>query len=817
MGSLLNDLRYTFRSLQHHPGFALVAVFSLAIGIGVNTAIFSVYRTIFRPDPGVKDVEELVQVSGYDINDLQGSYPEYLDYRAQTKDIFEDLIAYVPYLALVDLGGTSEVVFFEEVTGNYFEMLGVEPALGRVFIEEEDDTPESEPVVVLSHATWQTRYGGDPGIIGRTIKMNGHSFTVIGVAPPDFPGMYPFTVACWTPINQYGLFTDVGDELARRKSGASCYMKGRLKEGVSLGQARQAISVIRARLAEEYPDVYRGRMTGELVYPAREVVVVPEIDQPIRLLSWFLMGLVGLVLVIACTNLASILLARASARQREIGIRLAIGAGRWRLIRQLLNESVTLALLGGLVGVPIAYGLIRLLVAVRPPLPLPVNLEFGVSGEALLFTLGLSVLTGILFGLLPARQATHPRIVQTLRGNAPAFGTRRRFGWKNTLIVAQVAVSTVLLLCAGLLMRSLTNATAIDPGFELRRGVIFDLAFEFGDFSDERAVGLVRDARERFGTLPGVERVGVAERIPLNFSYSNDNVLPLDSAAEVGERGIAAGLSDADPDFFRAMGIPLRRGRFFDERDARGTPEVAVVNETFAERFWPGQDPIGRQFHTFYRKRLYTIVGVVKDGKYRTLGERQQPFFWGSLDQRTFHQETVTFVVRTSLPERDVIPLLRQEARALDPDLPLFDLKTVSQFRGMTLFIPRLVGAISSALGLFALVLGTTGLYGIIAFEVSRRTREVGVRMALGARRRAVLTLILGNGLRLVLAGLLIGVPVAALAARGLTALLYGIAPLDPVTFLGVPMLLIGVTVAATLTPALRAARIHPIEALRHE
>jgi predicted permease len=350
-----------------------------------------------------------------------------------------------------------------------------------------------------------------------------------------------------------------------------------------------------------------------------------------------------------------------------------------------------------------------------------------------------------------------------------------------------------------------------------KRGVIFDLAFTFGDFTDERAVGLVREVRERFRALPGVEQVGVAERIPLNFSNRDDNVIPLEPAVEVGERGVRAGVSDADPDFFRAMGIPLRRGRFFDQGDVREGPRVAIVNETFAERFWPGQDPIGRQFRTFYGQDQYTIVGVVKDGKYRTLGERQQPFFWGALDQRTFHQETVTFVVRTSLPERDLIPILRQEARTIDPDLPLFDLKTARQYRGVTLFIPRLVGAISSGLGLFALILGTTGLYGIIAFEVSRRTREVGIRMALGAGRRTVLALILGNGLRLVLAGLLIGVPLAALAARGLTVLLYGIAPLDAVTFLGVPVLLIGVTVAATLTPALRAARIHPIEALRHE
>ncbi|MFC1627685.1 ABC transporter permease [Gemmatimonadota bacterium] len=817
MNNLLNDLRYTFRSMKLNPGFVAVAVFSLAIGIGVNTGLFSIYKTIFRPDQGVEDGHELVVLAGNDIDDFLGSYPEYLDYREQTTDTFEDLLAYIPMIALMDLGESSDMIFFEEVTGNYFDLLGVDPVLGRTFIEEEDDTPGAVPTLVLSHITWQNKFGADPDIIGRSVMMNSHAFTVIGVAPPDFPGMFPFTVACWTPINTHDLLEQGGNGLNQRADESDCYIKGRLKDGVTIGRAREVMWTVRNRLAQEYPDIYEGQMTGEIVLPAKDIVIVPEFDRPIKLLSWFLMGLVGLVLVIACTNLASILLARASARQKEIGIRLAIGAGRGRLIRQLLTESITLSLMGGLVGVGIAQGLIKLLLAVRPPLPLDVNLDFGLSGAALLFTLVLSVLTGIVFGLIPARQATNPDIVHSLKGTATTFHGRRRFGLKNSLIVAQVAVSVILLLCAGLLLRSLGNATSVDPGFDLDRGVLFDFMFEFTEYEESRARSFVNDVKERIASLPGVERVGMADLIPLNLSSRGNRVIPIDSDYQVGENGVHSFRADATPGYFAAMGIPVLRGRTFDDTDVQGVPDVAIVNETFAGRFWPGEDPIGKQFRTTYGERIYTIVGVAADGKYRTLGEDQSAFFYGALLQRPISGNTVSFIVRTSAPESGLIPLIQQEVRALDPDMPLFDLKTVPAYKGVMLFIPRLVGSIASALGLVALILGSIGLYGIIAFEVSRRTREVGVRMALGAQKRDVLNMVLWSGLKLVLVGLLIGVPVAALAARGLTALLFGIDPLDPITFAGIPLILIGVTIAATMTPARRAARINPIDALHHE
>jgi len=816
MGSFFLDLRYTLRTMRMNPGFVALAVFSLSIGIGINTAIYSIYSTIFQPDRGVRDGNELVQVSNMRLNDFAAGYPEYLDYRAQTSEIFEDMLTYNAMIALLDLGQRSEMIFLEEVSGNYFELLGVEPLLGRVFVEE-DDAPGAAPAVVLSYDTWQRWYFDDPDIVGQTVKLNNRAFTVIGVVKDDFLGMFPFTCVLWTTITQHNLLDPDSDVLTRRNY-ETVFMKGRLREGVSLAKAREVLHTVRARFIQDYPDMYRNIGTGPVALPAKSVVIGPEIDRPVKMLSWFLMGLVGLVLVIACTNLAGILLARASARRREIGIRLAVGAGRGRLIRQLLTESILLAVMGGVVGVLIAYCLINILVAVRPPLPLSINLDFGINGQALLFTLILSIGTGILFGLLPARHATNPNIVFALKGGSETFGSRlRRFGFKNSLIVAQVSVSAVLLLCAGLLIRSLTMAASVDPGFDLRRGVVLQFPFEFSGHDDTRIHSFVREAKIRLALVPGVDAVGITGDIPLGMSSRSTRIIPTDTQFPISEQGVIVGYTFAGPDFYRAMGIPLLRGRFFSEADAPGAERVVIVNRSFIQRFWPGEDPIGKQFRTSSGQRVYTIVGVVADGKYRTLGEDQRLFYWRPTLQSSLRNSALTFVVRSDLPADQLMATVRNEINTIDPDMPIFDPQTVSQYRGMMLFIPRLVGGIASVLGLVALLLGITGLYGVIAYDVSRRTREVGLRMALGAQKRDVLTLILWSGMRLVLVGLLVGVPIAGLASQGLTALLFGISPLDPLTFIGIPLLLIGVTVAATLTPARRAASVNPVDALHHE
>ena len=611
---------------------------------------------------------------------------------------------------------------------------------------------------------------------------------------------------------------DPGDVALTRRDNTNVFMKGRLKEGITLSKAREVLNTVRARFIQEYPDAYSNIGTCPVAVPAGSVLIGPEFDLPLKMLSWFLMGLVGLVLVIACTNLASILLARASARRREIGIRLAIGAGRGRLVRQLLTESILLSVMGGVVGVFIAHGLIGLLVAVQPPLPLKINLDFGIDGQALLFTLLLSITTGIIFGLLPARHATNPNIVFALKGGTETFGSRlHRFGIKNSLVVAQVAVSAVLLLSAGLLIRSLTRASAVDPGFDLRRGVIVQFPFDFIEYESARVHSFAREAKARLASIPGVEGVGLAENLPLDLSYRSALIVPIDTQIEIGESGVRSTNSVAGPDFFRTMGIPLLSGRFFDDGDVTGAGRVAIVNQSFAQRFWPGENAVGKQFHYYGGERIYTIVGVVADGKYITLGEDQRLFFWRAAYQTPLNSDIMTFVVRSDLPAGQLVAAVRSEVRAIDPNMPFFDLKTVPQYRGIMLFIPRVVGGIASVLGLVALLLGITGLYGVIAYDVSRRTREVGIRMALGAQKRDVLSLVLWSGMRLVLVGLLVGVPIAGLASQGMTALLFGISPLDPATFVGIPLLLVGVTVAATLTPARRAARVNPVDALHHE
>jgi len=482
----------------------------------------------------------------------------------------------------------------------------------------------------------------------------------------------------------------------------------------------------------------------------------------------------------------------------------------------MLTESVLLALLGGAIGVVVAGVLIRLLVAFQPPIGLTINLDFGINGSALLFALLLSLGTGIVFGLLPARQATRPDIVRSLKGMAGSDSSGRRFGLKDLLITIQVAVSVILLLGAGLLVRSLANASTVYPGFDLRRGALFEVLFEFASYDRERTAAAMQEIENRLTATPGVEAVALASDLPLDFNSSTTRLYPLETDHPAAEDGLVVGYSEAGPGFFQTMGIPLLRGRSFSEADRSGTVRAVVVNETFAERFWPGEDPVGRQFAGYSRERVYTVIGVVADGRYRSLGEKQSAYFW-----RAYHQvsdyRAASFVVRSDLPSAQLLPTIRRQVQEVDPDLPIFNLQTVTQFRGLMLFIPRLVGGLAAALGLLALVLAMIGLYGVIAFDAARRTREVGIRLALGAQRGGVLILILWGGVRLVLIGLVAGIPIAGLAAQGLTALLFGIEPLDPVTFLGIPLLLIGITIAATLNPARRASGISPVQALHHE
>ncbi len=810
-----HDLRYTLRTLRKSPGFVLVAILSLAVGIGADTAIYSIYTTLFDDDRGVTEAHELVLIGPNDSYwGMQLSYADYLALRTGTTDVLDDLFLYEISISLLDRGDESEMVFHEFATANYFDVLGVGPALGRIFITDEDDRPGTDPIVVLSHDCWRQRYGADPEIVGRALRLGGHPFTVVGVAAPDFVGMFPLAVDFWVPLAHRHLIGP-GDDALSDPNRRTFWAKGRLRDGIELAQARQVIEALGARMNEQYPGTQEFRLTA---IPSKDAILTPEIDQAIRMLSLFLMGLVGLVILIACTNLASIMLARASTRRREIGIRLAIGAGRGRLVRQMLTESLLLALGGGLAGVAIAHGLIELLLALRLPLPLPLNLAFGLDLQAVFFACILTLVTGIIFGLLPARKASDPNLVEILKGSdtGPAIHYRR-FGLTNLLIAAQVTVSTLLLICTGLFLHSLQRAAAVDRGFDLRSGVVMQLPLELSGFEASQARTYLQEVKSRLGALPGVEAVAFTDCLPLDFSKSINLVYVSDSPTVEAESELSIQTSDVGPDYFRAMGIAIEQGRAISTTDVAGAPLVAVINRTFAERCWPGLNPIGRQIQIGRRDRTYTIVGVAADGKYRTLGEAARPYFYRAQFQHAFQADFSYAVVRTREDARPLIPAIRNVLREINPDLPPFDLKPVSEYLGIMLFLPRLVGSIAGALGLTALLLGITGLYGVIALETARRTREVGIRIALGAGRGRILRLVLTDSIRLIAVGLGLGLATAAAASQGLTALLIGIQPLDPVTFVGIPLLLIATALLATLQPARRAARIDPVQAVRQE
>jgi predicted permease len=816
MADVWRDLRQAFSMMAKSPFFAAVAIVSLGIGIGTNTAIYAIYSAIFTMDQGVEAPEALVQVlATRNPSYPQCSYPEYLDYRNRIGEIFSDLMAYSPNLALLDTGERSETILLEEVSGNYFNLLGVEAALGRTFIPEEDDVPGATATAVLNHRSWIHKFNGDPAIVGKTIQLNAGTFTIIGVAPAEFAGMYPFFhVDLWIPLHQRALL-ETGDGRLAERNYYHFYMKGRLADGVSLDRAQAVLDSISSGLMENHPGTDQERVAT--VVPSRDVAIGPFVDRPIKWITWLLMGLVGLVLLVACSNLAVILMARASSRKQEIGIRLALGAGRRRLVQTLLTESILLSVLGGLCGLSIARWLIQVLLTSHPPIAIPIHLQVGIGGPSILFAVVLSVLAGVVFGLLPARQASNPGLVHVLKESRTCFTFfPRRFGLRNLLIVTQVAISTVLLLCAGLLLRSLGTMSSMDTGFDIRQGLVFQLPLEYRKYDEPDARRFIEEMKERLAAIPGVATVGIAERLPLNLDRTTNRVRPQGSHQPVPERGITVNCAMVGPDYFRTMGIPILAGRPFDNRDVHESESVAIVNQYFAERYWPGKNPVGKQFHISQGDKVLTIVGVAGDGKYRTLGEAQQPFFYEDLFQKPFHEQILYVIVRTSVDVESIAPTVTNEIRGLDPDMAIFDVRTVSQYRSLMTYIPGLVGTLATALGIVALLLGSIGLYGVISYDVVRRTQEVGIRMALGADRPGILALMLMSGLQMVTAGLGIGLLFATLAFGGLNAILVGVSRFDPISLVGIPLLLIIVALAATLKPALAATRVDPMEALRH-
>lgn len=816
MTELLRDLRLAARQLLRRPSLSGLAVLSLALGIGVNSAMFSIVNAVLLRDLPAARPGELVEVYTSDSGGFRyatSSYPDYRDFRRASTS-FAELAAWQGAILTFDAGERPALLFGEEVSANYFDLLEVRPALGRWFLPEEEASYGTHPVVVLSHTFWQQHFAGSRDVLGRSIRLNGTPFTVVGVAAPTLRGSFPaFRTELWLPLVMHDAISEDAD--LEERGSRSLFLKGRLAPGVTAREAQAELATLAARLAAAHPDTNEDREIS--VVPSLQVALNPGFDGPLLGVAGLLMVVVALVLLIACSNIANLLLARAADRHREIAVRLALGAGRGRLIRQLLSESLLLALAGGVAGLLLADWLVRLIVGFRPPLPVPLSLDLSVDARVLAFNFAVATAAGLLCGLAPALRGSRPRLVPALKGEAEFLGRRyRKLGLRNVLVVAQVAVSTVLLLGAGLFVRSLIAAQSIDPGFSLRKGVVAQVALGFGSgYSEEEGRVFFRRLEERVAALPGVRSAALAEHLPLGLAVHTKGV-ELDGVDLTGqEDDNEVDTAAVGPGYFETLGISLPWGRAFGDEDGPGDPAVVIVNETAARRFWPGESPLGKRLRFKEGEPWREVVGVAADGKYRTLGEEPRPFIYRSFRQD--YSSFVTLAVAGTADEADLLRAVRHEVETLDPDVPLFDIRTVSEHLSIMLFPARLGAWLLAAFGALGLVLASVGLYGVVAYAVSQRTREVGIRRAIGAQNGDVLRLIVREGMALVAVGSAVGLAVALVAARGLGSLLYGVHPADPVTFVAVPLLLAGVALLANLLPARRATAIDPMEALRRE
>lgn len=815
MRDFVQDLRYAIRQMARKPGLTVFAVLSLALGIGANSSIFSLVNAILFRELPAERPQELVDVYSGKEGEFQYATWSYLDYAdvRQWNDVFSEFAVINLTVATHDDGRKTELLFGEQVSGNFFRMYGIRPALGRDFLPEEDVTLGAHPVALLGHRFWQQRLGGDPGIVGKSLKLNGLHVTVIGVVPEEFKGSFPGVVSdFWVPMHA-GEALNAGASLDERDS-RSLFAKARLKPGRSLEQAQAQLTTLVKRLRLTYPKECEG-LTVTLV-PTREVVLNPGIDGPIMGVAGLIMGIVFLVLLIACFNIANLLLVRAAERRREIAVRLALGASRGRLIRQLLTESVLLSLLGGLAGLLIAIWTARLIVAFKPPLPIPLNLDIPLDGRILAFTLTTALLTGILCGLAPALQSTRPGVVTALKDEEVSLMRRhRKLGLRNLLVVAQVAISALLLVGAGLFLRSLGQAQSIDPGFRLRNGVAVQFALELGGAYDEvKGRAFYEQLLERTRALPGVRSASLVEHLPLGLNVHVSSVeIEGRPKPRKGEE-LQVDRSGAAPGYFATMGIPLLAGRDFAAGDGPGAPKTAIINQTAARQLWPGEDPLGKRLRLGEGEWM-TVVGVAKDGKYRTLGESPRMFIYPNSQQQ--YSSFMTLVVATDGSEQVMLEQVRRQIDALDPNVPIFSISPLSKHLSIMLFPARVGAALLAAFGFLGLLLAGIGLYGVVAASVARRTREVGIRMSLGARRSDVLGLVIREGMTLTGIGLAIGLGLALLASQLLRGLLYGIGTYDPVTYVAVAVVLGGIALCANLVPAGRATQVQPVVALKYE
>ncbi len=818
--ALAQDLRYALRRMARNPAFTAVAVLSLALGIGANSAIFSIVNTILLGGVPMRAPEELVEVYTSEAN--QGypysvsSVPDLMDLRERT-DLFSGVAGYEAFLSRYETDEATDPVVGELVTHDLFAVLGIQPALGRFFVPEEGRTPGTHPVVVLGHSFWQSRFGGDASVLGRSLRVGGTPFIVVGVAPREVQSLTApgFTMDMWAPYQMAGALSFDGDGYQFDSRGSqSVLIRARLQPGVTLEEVRAALAAMSAQHQAAYPDSWKGKEFS--VLPTSQVSIHPIVDGPLKGAAALLLSAVALVLLIACVNLAGFLLARASGRRKEIALRLALGARRGALVRQLLAETLLLGLVGGAAGLLVARSVLKALVTFQPPIPFPLNLQFVLDGRVLLFTALVSGAAGLLFGLVPALQSTRPDLAPTLKDEAGAVtGSRRRITLQKVLLVTQVAFSTLLLLGAGLFLRSLSSAQDMDLGFSARDGAVAWVLVNMIGADTEETESIIRTLEERALAIPGVDRVATAEMLPLGIGLQTTNWVIPGVEPQPGEEYIDIRYNLVSATYFDVMGIPMVAGRAFTSEDRAGSEAVAIVSEAAARRYWPGESALGKEIRRGSRDTPYRIVGVAGDTKVWTLGEEFQPYVYLARPQAT--PVGAQIIARGTLPDAQIAGQLRRMIREVDPRLVIMETKTLPEHLSIQLFPPRAAAALLGAFGLLALILATTGLYGSVAFSVSRRTREMGIRMSLGANAGQVVGMVLRGAMSPVAAGILLGWLLSLGLAQVIRGFLYGISALDPVTFLGVPAVLAAVALAAALVPARRASRVDPVRALRAE
>lgn len=812
MKNLLQDIRYGLRTMFKSPGLLLVVGLSMGLGSGLNITIFSLINAVLlRPLPVITRQEQLVELytSSPGLRFGAVSYPDYTDYR-DNNQVFSELIAQRVTPVSLSSGGNNQIVAGAIVSGNYFTGLGVNTLLGRAFSPDEDRTPNSYPVAVISHSLWQRAFGGDPQIVGKSVVVNSQSFNIIGVAPEGFIGTtVGLAPDIWFPLMMQARVLPGSDRLNDR--GARWLnVIGRVKPGVSNEQAEAGMQSVVNRLAQEYAGTNKGTSPTVVRLGEGSVGIRKNMSGVLLLL----MAVVALVLLIACFNVANLMLARALARHKEIGLRQALGATRMRLVQQLLTESVLFSLFGGALGLVVAYVSTKLLLNLIPPTSIPVVFDLSLNERVFVFALLVSVLTGVIFGLAPAIQTTKADLLPSLKDDGAGQQGYKKSRLRNLLVVGQAAISLVLLICAGLFLRSLQNAQNSNPGFEPEKLATVSTDVGLQGYDPEGGQRYYQQLAERLGKLPGVEAGSLANVVPLSGGGQQQISVQIPGYEPPPDTILAIDFNTVGPNFFQVMSIPFAQGRDFADFDTKSAAGVCIVNETMARRFWPGASAVGQHLSVAGVKTPLEVVGVVKDSKYYNLKEDPRPYLYLPFLQN--YESRMTAFVKTPGDAAAVLPAVRRELDALDKSMPA-KVMTMRDALGVVLIQQKMAAILLSIFSLLALALATVGLYAVMAYSVSKRTREIGIRMALGAQRGDVLKLILRQGMVLTVIGLGVGLAASFALTRFFAKLLYGISPTDFATFAAVTLFQVLVALLASYIPARRATRVDPLHALKYE